>query len=138
MGNFKVIMSSDVEEFEKSVSEYMEKGWLLINCNSSKLDSSDSFSFHAFVKKLAPRPERSFRSKDRDRKSGSRNFGRGRHRSRDEGRDRRPKFSGSTRSNSKSKDRENRDKEKYSKGFKPEKYSEKPKRKNTPSDVKKE
>ena len=110
MGNFKVIMSSDVEEFEKSVSEYMEKGWLLINCNSSKLDSSDSFSFHAFVKKLAPRPERSFRSKDKDRKSGSRDFG-SRSRPRDENRDRRLKSRGSSRDNIKSRDRENRDKE---------------------------
>ena len=83
MGNFKIVISSDSEEFENQINDYLNNGWLIINCTSTKLQSSDEFVYHGFIKKLDSK--NTFRARSRDSDRGG---DRSRSYSGDKGRDR--------------------------------------------------
>ena len=121
MASFKVITSSDIEEFEKNVNEYVDKRWLIINCSSVRSASSDNFIFHAFLKKTEFRRDSSFGGR-----SGDRNRGRDRDRSGDRNRDYRPRRNQGDRRDGKDRSRGSSDtaprtargeKNKFPKGF---------------------
>lgn len=118
MGVFKLLESGNNEEFEDEVNEYMNKGFLLINCAVS--NSGGEIIYHAFMKKLAPKSDDGWKSRDGDDK---RSF-KSRDSNRDDNRssDKRPsRFSGKPRNFSS--DRSDRESSSYK--TKPRSYSDK-------------